>query len=91
MKDKVPTLEDIQVLISQLPDRADDAVRLNKDSSLVTGLGLSSIELTELLLSIEDHFNITLPLESLRMEDVSSIDGFLEFLFKRAITFSSQG
>lgn len=38
---------------------------LNEDSELVTGLGLTSLQVMELIEQIEDHFDISIPLNIL--------------------------
>lgn len=44
---------------------AKQGIILNEDSELVTELGLSSLQVMELIEQIEDHFDISVPLNIL--------------------------
>lgn len=44
---------------------AEQGVILNEDSELVTELGLTSLQVMELIEQLEDHFDISIPLNIL--------------------------
>jgi len=50
---------------------AKQGVILNKDSELVTELGLTSLQVMELIEQIEDHFDMSIPLNIL--PDIRSV------------------
>lgn len=55
----------ITQLIKLLEPRHDQATTPTETTSLIEDLGLSSIEIMELIEKVEDHFNIAVPLNNL--------------------------
>lgn len=59
---------------------ATEGQDLNADTELVADLGLSSLKIMELLMEIEDRFDVTIPLNVL--PDVRSVGDFARQLEK---------
>lgn len=66
LRDMPPDYEEISAKItSELSRLASKDIELNHDSDLVTELGLDSFKVMDLLLDIEDEFDISLPVNLL--------------------------
>jgi len=57
---------------------AKQGIMLNENSELVTGLGLTSLQVMELIEQIEDHFDMSIPLNIL--PDIRTIHDLAEQL-----------
>ena len=57
---------------------AGDGKRVDEDSDLVADLGLSSLKIMDLLMEIEDRFDVTVPLNVL--PDVRTVRDFAQQL-----------
>ena len=57
---------------------AKQGIILNENSELVTGLGLTSLQVMELIEQIEDHFDMSIPLNIL--PDIRTIHDLAEQL-----------
>ncbi len=60
--------------------KADSNVILKEDSDLMTDLGLNSVKVMDLLLNIEDNFDVSIPLSEL--PDVRTVKDFALLLEK---------
>jgi acyl carrier protein len=63
--------EYLNFLYSALESQNKKAIQLSEDTALVADLGLSSLEVMEFIEKIEDHFDISIPLNIL--PDVNTI------------------
>jgi acyl carrier protein len=59
---------------------AKQGILLNEDSELVTELGLTSLQVMELIEQLEDHFDISIPLNIL--PDIRTVRNLAEQLEK---------
>lgn len=66
--------------------KADSDIVLTEDSDLMADLGLNSVKVMDLLLNIEDSFDISIPLSEL--PDIKTVKDFALLLEK--ITQESQ-
>ena len=58
---------------------------VGEDTDLVDELGLSSLKIMDLLMEVEDHFDVTVPLNSLpKMRTVGDLAAMLETLVNRS-------
>jgi len=64
-------LEYLDFLYSALESQNKKNLALSEDTALVADIGLSSLEVMEFIEKIEDHFDITIPLNIL--PDVNTI------------------
>ena len=75
-------MQDYQDLVSKLFDLLGpfnkERLELNEDTDLVADLGLDSLKVVELLVTIEDSFDISIPLNIL--PHVRTIKDFAEHL-----------
>ncbi len=60
--------------------KADSDIVLTEDSDLMTDLGLNSVKVMDLLLNIEDSFDVSIPLSEL--PDVRTVKDFALLLEK---------
>ena len=63
--------ETLDFLCSALESQNRKSIELTEDTALVADIGLSSLEVMEFIEKIEDHFDITIPLNIL--PDVNTI------------------
>ncbi len=63
--------EYLNFLYSALAEKNKKSLVLSEDTSLVADMGLSSLEVMEFIEKIEDHFDISIPLNIL--PDVNTI------------------
>ena len=63
--------EYLDFLYSALETQNRKGIELNEDTALVADIGLSSLEVMEFIEKIEDHFDISIPLNIL--PDVNTI------------------
>lgn len=69
----MPSYEDVLTTVYEvLTPFAKQGQALNKDTELVADLNLDSVKVMELLLQIEDHFDVSIPLNIL--PDVRTIE-----------------
>ncbi|EFD5048081.1 phosphopantetheine attachment site family protein [Escherichia coli] len=52
-------------ILSCLPDLVENGVEIKPDSDLVNDLGLESIKVMDLLMMLEDRFDISIPINIL--------------------------
>jgi acyl carrier protein len=63
---RMPSYDQICALVNQvLAEHAKPGVGIDGKTELVADLGLDSVQVMELLLSIEEHFDISFPLNAL--------------------------
>jgi len=55
----------LETLVLFLQEHHDNPGKIHRDAELADGLGLSSIEVMEILEKVEDHFDISVPLNDL--------------------------
>jgi len=63
-------------IMKELSNLTADGVRLKEDSELITELGLDSFKVLDLLLDIEDEFDISMPMNLLA--DVHTVEDLAE-------------
>lgn len=73
------TFDRVVQRIHSLPRHGDDNVRT--DSRLKEDLALQSIDLVELVLSLEDEFNITIDDE--RVKDINTIGEVIDYIYEK--------
>lgn len=70
-------------LLDTLRPFAKEDVQVNENTELVTGLGLDSLQIMQLLLKIEDQFDISIPLNNLpNIRTVQDLGQEIEHLLK---------
>lgn len=67
-------------LIAQVKDDAALANRLDGSSDLVNELNLDSLELINLVLLIEDEFEVEVDFNSFQVDHLSSLDRFADYV-----------
>ncbi len=72
--------EVLQRLSKQLKTVAPDDVSFDESTDLVKGLGLDSFKVLDLLLEIEDEFDISVPMNVLA--DVRTVKDMAERIYK---------
>ena len=72
--------EKIVKLIAQVKEDAALADRLNGSSHLVDDLGLDSLQLINLILLIEDEFEVEVDFNSFQVDHLSSLDRFTNYV-----------
>jgi len=60
--------------------KSDSNITLTEESDLMNDLGLNSVKVMDLLLNIEDHFDVSIPLSEL--PDVRTVKDFAVLLEK---------
>jgi acyl carrier protein len=79
MSDYSEILEQLNGLLKPYIN-ADSDIVLTENSDLMADLGLNSVKVMDLLLNIEDHFDISIPLSEL--PDVRTVKDFALLLQK---------
>lgn len=70
-------------LLDTLRPFAKEDVQVNENTELVAGLGLDSLQIMQLLLKIEDQFDISIPLNNLpNIQTVQDLGQEIERLLK---------
>ncbi len=65
-----------QILVDQT---GDDHISINKDTVLISDLGLSSFDLVNLACAVEDEFDIEIPDRAIRqLKTVGDVADFIE-------------
>jgi acyl carrier protein len=67
-------------LIAQVKDDAELAEKVSESSHLVNDLGLDSLQLINLILLIEDEFEVEVDFNSFEIEHLSSLDRFADYV-----------
>lgn len=67
-------------LVPQLQRFAEPEVKLNEDVNLIEGLGLDSNKVLDLILEVEDEFDISMPMNLLT--DVHTVRDLAQFIEK---------
>lgn len=62
-------------ILSCLQDLVENGVEIKPDSDLVNDLGLESIKVMDLLMMLEDRFDISIPINILLMSNPCAING----------------
>ncbi len=65
MVDKVSDYDDFLLHINDILSSFGDGHTLGEDSDLVNELGLSSLQVMELIEQVEDRFDVSIPLNAL--------------------------
>lgn len=58
-------------------------VPIERDTDIIRGLGLDSLQMIEFLLTVEDELNIGLDFETMEMDYLESVDTFCRFVSGR--------
>jgi acyl carrier protein len=78
----MPTHDDVvQRLLEYLEPMADPGMELTRDTNLVTTLSLDSQKIMDLLLDVEDDFDVLVPMEAL--VDVETVDELATVIHRR--------
>ena len=67
-------------LIAQVKDDATLGTRVTGSSHLVDDVGLDSIQLINLILLVEEEFEIEVDFESFQVNHLSSLDRFTDYV-----------
>ena len=70
-----------EILISMDASKKDVIVDINDDTSLVEGLGLSSVALIYMVVGIEETFNITF--DELGVEDFKTVGTTIDYIARK--------
>lgn len=71
--------EIIEILVEVKQDPAL-ASRVTGASHLVNDLNLDSLQLIDLILKVEEKFDVVVDFDSFQLEDVSSLDRFIKYV-----------
>ncbi len=76
----------IKIIISELLNI--DLKNINDNSSFLSDLGVDSLGIIELVISLEEEFNIEIPDEEIeKMNNIQSIIDYIVLIKKKSISF----
>jgi acyl carrier protein len=67
-------------LIARVKDDPEVAARVTSSSHLVVDVGLDSLQLINLILLVEEEFAVEVDFESFRVDHLSSLDRFTDYV-----------
>lgn len=83
VKEKVKEIEkELIELITSDFDEEDRITELTEKTNIVTEFLLNSVDALELLLKIEEKFDIEIPDESLNIDLLQNVENLSEFIYK---------
>ena len=68
-----------EILAKQL---STDAAKINKDTNIATDLGADSLDLVEILMSLEEEFSISIPDEAI--PTIKTVGDLVEYIEKNS-------
>ncbi|MBA4493467.1 acyl carrier protein [Paenactinomyces guangxiensis] len=78
--------EVLKIVIEELDERTVLETQLTGEESLIEDLGFDSIMLLQLIIRLEDHFQIDFEVEDMSLElfkSINSLTGFIEHLIEK--------
>ncbi len=69
-----------ELLCQRLPSFTDTETEISPDTNLITHLAIDSVKLLNLVMEIEDHFDISVPLNTL--VDVLTVQDLANLIYK---------
>ena len=69
-------LEKVKKILSEQFDVEED--RINADTSIINDLGADSLDVVDLLMSIEDEFEVEVPDEEI--ENIKTVDDLVKYI-----------
>lgn len=72
--------KEVIAIVSDVLGVPEDSIRL--DQSLVKDLGADSLDVTELIISIEEHFNISISISDKDLAAIDTVQDLVDFVIR---------
>lgn len=81
-------LQQLSTIIAEVKEQADWTDKLTMQTNLIDEVGLDSLQLIQLMLKIEEQFEIQMDFERFDYDHMLSVEAFLSFLASLGARFT---